>query len=87
MAADVETERSKGKEAEAVAALEVGSPAAEGVAAPASARICAGSNEEDDECFAALNVNRNVVDHGTIPESSHQIGNFDDWVRHDQNDE
>jgi hypothetical protein len=42
----------------------------------------------NDECLAAINVERDAVDYGSISELSDEICHFDDRsVRHDKNDE
>src|SRR5947209_6639541 len=41
----------------------------------------------DDESFTALHCEGDVIDHGTITETAHQIGDFDDGRWHEANDE
>ena len=46
---------------------------------PKQRALAATAPAHDDQCFAAMNVERDVVDHRTVPELTNQIGNFDDW--------
>jgi hypothetical protein len=50
--------------------------------------LAATAPAHNHECLAAIDSERDIVDHSAIRESSDQIDNFDDGrVRHEDNDE